>query len=226
MKGHFAEAERLYVDQNNSLMGTIVDIKKAIETGSSMFNKDERWKDELALGLQFANQAQGLSNAIEQDFATEAQWIKDKDLSIEIQQRQAQSFSDYNNRYGEFVEKLTPLQSTQDEDEQIAALKVLNEYLADQQFGRKHQEYDGETMGNSSPNSAADKPLMLNKADYFQAGLESNPAVQVAALGDFTYDNLPNADDPAFLAETDEVVISQVIKDQAEALDYAPSGRF
>ena len=47
MKGHFAEAERLYVDQKNSVIGNVVDIEKAIDTGSSIFNYDDAWKDEL-----------------------------------------------------------------------------------------------------------------------------------------------------------------------------------
>ena len=52
--------------------------------------------------------------------------------------------------------------------------------------------------------------------------MESNPAPKLAALGDFDFSNLPNADDPAFLAESDEVTLSQAIRDQAAELQHDP----
>ena len=101
-------------------------------------------------------------------------------------------------------------------------MKEINNYLSTQQFGRKHQDYDPEALKNRQPASAKDKPLLITQSDYFRAGIESNPKVQLAALGDFDFSQLPGADDPAFLAESDEVVISQMVQDLAAELEHDP----
>jgi hypothetical protein len=46
--------------------------------------------------------------------------------------------------------------------------------------------------------------------------------VKVAALGDFTFGNLPGASDPAYLAATTEVTLSDAIKTKAQELNYDP----
>ncbi|HEY5604472.1 MAG TPA: transglutaminase-like domain-containing protein [Gammaproteobacteria bacterium] len=46
--------------------------------------------------------------------------------------------------------------------------------------------------------------------------------VKVAALGDFTYGNLPGASDPAYLAATTEVTLSDAITAKAAELNHDP----
>ncbi len=225
MKGHFSEAERLYSAQKDSLIGQVTDIDNAIENGGSLFRNDDRWRSELNLGLNLASQAVKLNESVDKDFRAVQDWIQTKKLPDLFLQRHTEAYSQYEQRYSEFLSRLKPLQKAiqrDSEEAQIDTLKKLNAFLEDQQFGRKHQEFDGETMGNSAPVSAEGKPLLLSSLDYFRAGAESNPKIQIAALGDFDFSQLPGADDPAFLAETDEVVLTQAVRDQAAALEHDP----
>jgi len=222
MKGHFKEAERLYVDHKNSLIGQVTDVESAIKTGDSLFKADDRWKAELAIGLSLANEAVSLNKKVDKDFKSVKTWIKEKELPELFIKRHNEAYGQYQDRYNNFIAKLKPLQKAKDDSNQIVALKEINKFLEEQQFGRKHQEFDGETMGNSAPVSAEGKPLMLTKSDYLRAGIQSNPSVQLAALGDFDFSQLPGADDPAFLAESDEVVLTQAIKDKAAELEHDP----
>ncbi len=222
MKGHFKEAERLYIDQKNSVIGQVTDIDAAIENGGSIFKQDDRWKTELEIGLALASDAVALNKKVDKDFSQVKDWIKEKELPPVFLERHNEAYGQYQTRYDEFIVNLKPLKKAKDDDQKVAALKKLNKFLVDQQFGRKHQEFDGETMGNSAPMSAEGKPLLLSKADYFRAGIDSNPKLQVAALGDFDFTQLPGADDPAFLAESDEVVLSQAVLDKAAELEHDP----
>jgi hypothetical protein len=222
MKGHFAEAERLYNEQDKNLIGVLTDVKNAIQSGDSLFKSDDRWLRELVRGLGHAGKAKSLNAKVDKDFKATKDWITERDLPEVLLERQTTAYTDYSQRYAEFVNKLTPLQQAQTEQDKITALRNLNRFLADHQFGRKQQEYDKETLGNSSPKSAKDAPLLLSQSDYFRAGLDANPPVQLAALGDFDFSNLPAADDPAYLAESDEVVLSQAIQDKAQELEYDP----
>src|SRR5581483_2453069 len=49
-----------------------------------------------------------------------------------------------------------------------------------------------------------------------------NPTVKLAAVGDFKFDKLAGASDPAYLAETTEVVLTDAIKAKAQELEYNP----
>jgi len=222
MKGHFKEAERLYIDQKNSVIGQVTDIDAAIGNGGSIFKQDDRWKTELSIGLALAGDAVSLNSKVDKDFKQVKDWIEEKELPDLFLERHNEAYGKYQTRYDEFENKLKPLRKAKDDEQKIEALEKINKFLEDQQFGRKHQEFDGETMGNSKPASAEGKPLLLTKGDYFRAGIDSNPSVQLAALGDFDFTQLPGADDPAFLAESDEVVLSQSVKDKAAELEHDP----
>jgi len=221
MKGHFQEAERLYTDKQGGVIGHVTDIDNAIETGGSLFRDDDRWRQELTAGLALAADAVSLNSKVDKDFKDVKKWIKAQELPELFNERYKEAYGQYESRYNEFANKLKPLQRAKNEDQTIAALKEINAFLKDQQFGRKHQPKN-EALGNSLPKSAKDKPLLLTQNDYFRAGMESNPAPKLAALGDFDFSNLPNADDPAFLAESDEVTLSQAIRDQAAELQHDP----
>jgi len=222
MKGHFKEAQRLYIDQKNSVIGQVTNIDAAIDNGGSIFKHDDRWKTELSIGLALAGDAVALNGKVDKDFKQVKDWIKEKELPELFMERHKEAYGKYQTRYDEFESKLKPLQKAKDDDQKVEALQAINEFLEDQQFGRKHQAYDPENLGHSKPASAEGKPLLLTKADYFRAGIDSNPSVQVAALGDFDFTQLPNADDPAFLAESDEVVLSQAVIDKAAELEHDP----
>lgn len=220
MKQHFQEAERLYADTRNSVIGRNTDIEHAINTGASLFSHDQRWAVELKNGIRQGQRATKLSALVEQDFVSVEKWIKSKSLAEVYQERHKASYLLYLERYREFEKRFKALMAASDEDAEITALKSLNEFLADLQFGRSHQAFDGERLGNSAPVSAKDKPLLLSKREFFFQGLESNPKPQVAALGDYDISGLVGADDPAYLAESDEVVFSTAIQAQAAELDH------
>ncbi|NND83359.1 MAG: transglutaminase domain-containing protein [Gammaproteobacteria bacterium] len=222
MKGHLQEAERLYNEQDKNLIGIVTDIKNAIETGGSLFQQDERWKRELAIGLQHAGQATELNASVDAGFEEVERWLQERALPEAMQQRHDVAYAQYEQHYAEFSALLTPLQRAQSEDDQINALRALNKFLVDQQFGRQHQAFDQDRLGNSSPESAKGAPLLLTANDYFRAGMDANPRVQLAALGDFDFSQLPQADDPAYLAESDEVVLSDRVRAKAAELEHDP----
>lgn len=224
MKGHFLEAERLYKEQENNSFAIFTDIKNAIETGESLFRKKDDWEKELKQALVLLPDVKKLHKVANKDFAEVEQWIKDKQLPGLFMERHNQTVDDYQTRYDEFAELADKVASTQNEAKKIKALEELNKELKQHRFGRSHQEFDKEQLGNFTPKSAKGQPLKLTSTDYIDAGLYSNPVVQIAQLGsgNFDFSNLPQADDPAYLAETDEIKLTQPILDKAQELEYKP----
>ncbi len=222
MKGQFLEAERLYTDQENSVIGKVTDVKGAIETGESLFKDDERWKKALQKALDLKTKADRVHANVVADFESDAELLRKAELPDSYLEEHKQDVTTFKDRYKQFDDQAQKVAKETDTDQKIAALRELNKLLGQWQFGRKHQYHDQEQLGNFTPKSAKDKPLMLSQADFLEAGLDSNPQVQLAALGDFDYSSLPDASNAAYLAETDEVVLTQAIKDKAEELEYHP----
>jgi len=222
MKGQFLNAERLYDEQDNSLIGKITDIKNAIQNGGSIFQDDDRWKEALTKALALKSKADEVHGDIVSSFEKDVALFKDAQLPASFLQQHTNDVALLKDRYSQFDLQVKQVTSAKGEDAQIEALKELNQLLSQWQFGRKQQYEDTEQLGNFTPKSAKDQPLLLTRSDVFRAGIQSNPAIQLAALGDFDFSKLPQANDPAYLSETDEIVLTQAIKDKAEELEYKP----
>ncbi len=89
-------------------------------------------------------------------------------------------------------------------------------------FRRSQQPFDPRNLPNKSlKRDPANKPKN-SKAAFQRAQLFNTPVTRLAALGDFGYDQLSGAGDPAYLAPNDEVLLTQPIIDQAAVLNHDP----
>ncbi len=221
MKGQFKEAQYLYEQQFDNTFALKADLQSALKGGSLIVKKDD-WRKALNKAIALRKEASQYHEDILKSFEADENWAKNANLSEEIIQRQQEGYTTFQERYDTFNELADALETAPEGEEQIDALNALNEKLGEWQFGRKHQYYDKEQMGSSTPKSAAGAPLLLSKADYLEKDLLSNPVVQFAANDGFVFDAVPQANDPAYLAETDEVVLTQAIIDKAAELEYKP----
>jgi len=89
-------------------------------------------------------------------------------------------------------------------------------------FKRSQQPFNPNNLPNKSMRPDKNNKPKKRIEDFHNAGLYNTPSVKLAALGDFTFDKLAGANNPDYLAETDEVLLTQPIKDQAQALEYDP----
>jgi len=89
-------------------------------------------------------------------------------------------------------------------------------------FKRSQQDFDPNNLPNKSLRPDKNNKPKVKKEAFKQAALFNTPANQLAALGDFSYDALAGANDPAYLAQTDEVLLTQPIIDQAAVLNHDP----
>lgn len=101
----------------------------------------------------------------------------------------------------------------------------LQQLLPSQRGGARRRFDPGRLpMRRLEPNRA-NKPR-LAAAEFARADLESNPRVRIASAAPLALVDLPGADDPAFLAETTEVVLGAAVQDRANALGHQPVAIF
>ena len=186
---------------------------------------------------QLQDQMIALDNEVMANFDAMEQKLKGKNLPGTILQRHQDMVAHYQAHRARIIEQFEDKDMSHWRwllghwwDRLLAWLGVDIEEIVDspiqdvnpRQFKRSQQAFDPNNLPNKSMRPDKDNQPKQTKQDYHQASLFNSPAKKLAELGGFSYDALAGASDPAYLAETDEVILTQRIKDQAQALAYDP----
>jgi len=190
--------------------------------------KADRGEDESDEANQLLKQADKLDTEEQQaeaEFAQTRKHLEDHHLPDEIKQRHAEALAGYRAKMKQLKQLAQGFKAAHGRKDKAAArqqLKEMADFLGKEQKHRRHQPFDPNNLPNATLKpKPGNVPKETDKA-FIQAGLTDTPALQLAALGDFTFDKVAEASNPAYLAATDEVVLSQAIKDRAQALNYDP----
>lgn len=168
------------------------------------------------------DELQSLDLSIREEFAKTAQHIEDKKLPAIIQQRQKDAVAKYEKEFGTLMNKLAAIDAANTISAKQAALQDVKSWMSKQQFKRSQQAFDPNQLPFDSVKPNPENKPKLTEQEFARAGLFNHPQQKLAALGDFTFDKLPGATDPAYLVATDEVVLSDAIRQQAQDLNYDP----
>jgi hypothetical protein len=163
-----------------------------------------------------------LDATAQEDFAQVERHIHDHHLPPVILERHQAMVDHYQQELNSLTGELDGIEASRDDNSRLAHARKARDQLKAQQNQRRQQPFDPNQLPNTSLKPQPDRKPKENQAAFIQAGLTDTPAIQLAALGDFTFDQLAEAGNPAYLAETTEIVLSQAIKDKAAELNYDP----
>lgn len=171
--------------------------------------------------LSELNEKLGLINRqTMQDFSRIQDMIREKHLPDIILKRYRDTLYEYRRRMRALFETLRSVQTAKSSRQRLRACRRALVRIETYQPPRRH--YDPDNMPNESLIADPHNKPRVKKEDFHHAGLHDNPYQKLAALGDFRFDQLPDADDPAYLAATVEVTLSDAVKAKAAELGYDP----
>jgi len=156
------------------------------------------------------------------DFAKTEAHIEKHQLADIIKQRHIDMVENYQNEMKTLLGNLNTIQSTDNMDSKLEAVLAARKQLEDKQLKRSQQPFDPNNLPFKSAKPNKNNKPKTSADDFVKAGLFNTPYQQYAALGDFRFDKLAGASNPEYLAESDEVVISDSIKAKAQELNYDP----
>ncbi len=157
------------------------------------------------------------------DFDKIGKHLKDKSLPKVILDRHVQAVNTYKTEMATLKTNLDDVEKApRDEDKQLKAKKAKEHLKTTQKKRGPKTKFDPNDLPNKSLQPNPKNKPKLTKEAFVRAGLFDNPNVRLAALGDFKYDKLAGASDPAYLAATTEVVLTDAIKAKAQELGYDP----
>ena len=156
------------------------------------------------------------------DFQKVGRHVEKHKLAEIIKQRHQNAVASYRKDMDTLLNNVQAALTTDDADEQLKVVMAARKHLEGKQLERSQQPFDPNNLPHKSmqPNRN-NKPKLTEKA-FADAGLVNNPLVQYASHGGFTYGNLAGASNPAYLAETDEVKLTDAIKARALELNHDP----
>lgn len=190
--------------------------------------KARRGEDSRAEKAKLLRGAEGLDaedRQAEAEFAAALRHIEAHKLPAEIKQRHARALADYRAKMQALrghLDGLRRAEARRDAVGEARSLGGLAAFLAKEQKGRRHQFDDPGNLPNRGfQPDPGHKPRESEQA-FKRAGLFDNPAPKLAGLGDFTFAHLPGANDPAYLAETDEIKLAPAVRAKAAELGHDP----
>jgi len=167
-------------------------------------------------------------------FEKEKKWIESKNLSPIILERHNNMKEHYlsqmnilldesketlRSERGSIIEKMRAYIPWTNEDKVLHISPFRG--FDTKQFERKAKPFDPDNLPTRSlkpnPKNTPKKEL----SDFTLSGLLNTPQLLSASL-DFTYNKLADASKPEYLAQSDEILLTQAIKDKAEELNHDP----
>ena len=163
-----------------------------------------------------------LDQTVRQGFQQVEQHLNQQGLPTVIMERHQAMVTHYAQEYQALVDELNAIDSAGDDNQRLTHAQQALNRLKTHKNKRSQQPFDPHQLPNSSLKPDPNNTPKETEAGFTQAGLFNTPHQHLAALGDFTFDKLAGASNPAYLAETDEVVLTQAIRDKAAELNDDP----
>lgn len=169
------------------------------------------------------NELDALDRQAINDFNAIEQHIKDKNLPAIILQRHRDAVATYKTEMAAVKANLDAIGSaTNDTDRSVRILTARDHLKAKQAKKGPKTKFDPNDLPNKSLQPNPNNKPKLTPNDFIRAGLISNPSVKLAAHSSFRIDQLPSASDPAYLAATTEVTLTNAIRAKAAELNHNP----
>ena len=196
-------------------------LKLQQQVANNQDNKQQDISENLNQLSTHYQQALNLDETVSQQFEAEKQWLEDKNLSPKLKKRQQKQWKHYRREMDSFIKYLEKVLDANDKQLE-KKLKQALKHLDKKKLKKSQQPFDPNNLPHRNLQKPKNNQPKTDKQQFIDAGLYHSPLTQVAALGDFTYDKLPEADNPAYLAASDEIILSDAIKAKAMQLNYDP----
>lgn len=197
------------------LSKAVRDSQKLLEKLSTRLADNSDIAADLATLESLQAQIETLKNQVTTEFEATGLTLQEKKLPQAILDRHAHAVNEVQSQLNTLQQNLVDIQNAATTEERKAKVDNAKAHLNSQKHKRAHQPINPADMGNKNLKAKPDNKPKQNPDEFARAGLFNTPYLQLAALGDFTYDKLPGASDPAFLTTTPEITLSQAIQDQA-----------
>lgn len=163
-----------------------------------------------------------IQTSIEDGFDDVGKLVRAKKLPKTIRARQDAALSAVTGEFEAMRRDIRQVRTEKDAKKRKSLAEGLYRRLDVNRFERSQQEFNPAELPNSALKPDKSNAPRVTEEAFISAGLVGNPIYRVAQAGGYNIASLPGANDPAFLAATDEVVLTDDIRAKATELGNEP----
>jgi hypothetical protein len=225
-------AQQLPISQSNDapsaesveekLSRIIQNVDRTIYKLEKKLDHKQDTSEELKTITQLYDEIVALDQSVSENFIQLEKDLQQQKVPAAMLVRHQDMLSTYRMEFAVLLKNLLEIQFAN--DIKLLKQKILQakEHLKSKKIKRSSQPFDPNNLPNNNAQPMPNNQPKISKEKFLKVGLYDNPYQKLAALGDFKFDNLVGASDPAYLAESTEVKLSDEIKAQAQKLEYDP----
>jgi hypothetical protein len=172
--------------------------------------------------LQLQHSLKQLDVIERQSFNNIEQQLIDHRLPSEILARHQDMVDHYQAEYDALMAELDAISAANNDADRLTRVQTALEHLKAKPNKKKPQPFDPNQLPNQTLKADPKNKPKETAEQFTHAGHFDTPYPQLAALGDFTFDKLTGATNPAYLAESDEVKLTSAIQAKAAELNHDP----
>lgn len=201
---------------------TLQHIEAQLQRSQEKLSQQQNSASERGELQQLQQTLKQLDSVERQSFSNIEQQITDHRLPSEILARHQDMVDHYQAEYDALMAELDAIRAANNDADRLTRVQTALEHLKAKPNKKRQQPFDPNQLPNQTlkadpKNKAKDTPEQFTQAGYFDT-----PYPQLAALGDFTFDKLTGATNPAYLAESDEIKLTPAIQAKAAELNHDP----
>jgi len=163
-----------------------------------------------------------LDARIDKRFGKIEQHLLERDLPVVILERHRKMVATYRTELAALSSNLEAAAQESDIGARTEMLERVRARLAGKKHKRSQQPFDPNELPTRTLRPDADNKPRTAPEAFRQSGLFDTPFVKLAAVDGYLLDGLPGADDPAYRAASDEVVLTPAIVAKAAELGNDP----
>lgn len=207
---------------DTQLSKTLQNIEKRLQKITEKIQQQQDAHTDIQQLTGLTQQLNNLDKKVLANFEQIETELLDRQLPPVILDRHQHTVERYRAEISQLQEELEDVTAARNDRDRQNNVQQAIKHLKAKRNKRSQQPFDPNQLPNSSLKAKPDNKPKQTEQDFIQAGLHNTPYTQLTALGDFTFDKLTGANNPAYLAETDEITLTPSIKDQAAELNHDP----
>ncbi|MCA1788483.1 MAG: transglutaminase-like domain-containing protein [Thioalkalivibrio sp.] len=204
------------------LSGSLREARELLGAADARLRRGESIAEERMELAALRKHAAQLNTHVLADFAAIGDILGERGVPARILDRHRETVSLYQQEIQAVLEDLAIIEAAGDDVPIALPIERVHQRLSERRLQASQQPFDPTELPHQAQQPRQDNLPRIDKGGFIGAGLFDTPLMHLAALDGYLLDGLPGAEDPDYLADTDEIRLSAEIRAKAAELNHDP----
>ena len=204
------------------LSGTLREARELLGAADARLRRGESIAQERLELAALRKHASELNTHVMAEFAAIGDTLGARGVPARILDRHREAVSLYQQEMQAVLDDLAIIEAAGDDEPVALPIERVHQRLSERRLQASQHPFDPTELPHEAQRPRQDNLPRIDRDSFITAGLFDTPLMHLAALEGYLLDGLPGAEDPRYLADTDEVRLSAAIRARAAELAHDP----